>query len=834
MGQTARHIRKLLGLALATAALLPAGAQAATFTVAELDDPPLGACTSDEVGTDTCSLREAVLAANDAAGHDTIVLSGAVTLTIAGADEDDGEFGDLDVTDDLTIEGPAEVDPPLPPGSINANSLDRVIDVPVGGPDLTLEEITVNGGLVSTAGGVGGGIRFNGGTPASELDLVEVSLTNNRAESDAAGVAKGGGLWAGSTGAGIAHVSVGGESLIAGNTAGGVIADREGYGGGIAIEGPAGQQLGVGASTITSNAAGGGPTATGGAGGAIYAETSGASLISVTASNLQGNTAGLSSDTAPSIGMPAANGGAISAQGSASVSVTGGTITGNKAGSGADSSTAPAAGGAIAKVGPGSVAISGTSIQGNRAGGDGGVGAATGGAIHAESALTLNGGNLTGNHAGGGGISSGQGIYMEGTGALGVNGTAFTGNGTSNVGNGGAISDNANGNMTITGATFTSNPAAHGGAIFRQGSGDDQIATSTFTGNSASGSDGGGAYFSSAGTNLLISRSTFNGNLATGGDGAALSLRNAVEAENVTISGNTAADDGGGVYVDTSGSFDAELSTFAENSAASEGGNIYAQDTDGDVNLLGSIITGGTAPTGSNCFQTSPGVINSAGYNIESTDQCGLDDGGDLPDTDPQIGPLAANGGPTQTRRPSNLGPAVDLVPAGDCSPPTDQRGRSRPNDLNGDGIEACEAGSVELQAPSVSSLRTSPGSGANNNFPKIQATTDLTALVGVYTVSDCSGTPLASGTGADLAGAGIEVHVPDNSTRTFYVRVGVLNEGVSPCLPVTYSEVTPPLDPGPPGFKPPVKHKCKKRKKLKKVKGKFKCVKKKKKRPKK
>lgn len=82
-----------------------AAAHGATFTVTKLDDTADGGCDAD------CSLREAVIAANAAAGADTIVLpAGTYDLAIAdaapGTDEDQAATGDLDVAGGgLTIEG---------------------------------------------------------------------------------------------------------------------------------------------------------------------------------------------------------------------------------------------------------------------------------------------------------------------------------------------------------------------------------------------------------------------------------------------------------------------------------------------------------------------------------------------------------------------------------------------------------------------------------------------------------------------------------------------------------------------------------------------------------
>src|SRR5919198_4947983 len=97
-------------------------AAAATFAVTRTDDPSPGACDSD------CSLREAVLAANAGSGGDTIhVPAGHYRLTIPGPDEDSGASGDLDVTQDVTIEGDG-----ARWTMIDAEGGDRVFDVASG------------------------------------------------------------------------------------------------------------------------------------------------------------------------------------------------------------------------------------------------------------------------------------------------------------------------------------------------------------------------------------------------------------------------------------------------------------------------------------------------------------------------------------------------------------------------------------------------------------------------------------------------------------------------------------------------------------------------------
>ncbi|MDQ3952626.1 MAG: CSLREA domain-containing protein, partial [Actinomycetota bacterium] len=105
-----RVLRIAVVVAVVAAAALVSitAAHAATFNVTRFDDPAPGACDA------SCSLREAVIAANAAPGADTIVLErGTYTLTIPDSTEaanaTDAAQGDLDVTDDLVLHLPIQL-----------------------------------------------------------------------------------------------------------------------------------------------------------------------------------------------------------------------------------------------------------------------------------------------------------------------------------------------------------------------------------------------------------------------------------------------------------------------------------------------------------------------------------------------------------------------------------------------------------------------------------------------------------------------------------------------------------------------------------------------------
>ena len=134
-----------------------------TFIVNTSDDVDDGVC-----GTEHCSLREAVRAANAAAGPNTITLSNdTYTLILAGADEDWALTGDLDITDDLVISGVGPQDT-----IVDADELDRVFDIRPEVAAVTFSNMTIRGGDVY---GEGGGIR----NAQADLGLEDVIVTDN-------------------------------------------------------------------------------------------------------------------------------------------------------------------------------------------------------------------------------------------------------------------------------------------------------------------------------------------------------------------------------------------------------------------------------------------------------------------------------------------------------------------------------------------------------------------------------------------------------------------------------------------------------------------------------
>ena len=109
----------------------------------------------------------------------------------------------------------------------------------------------------------------------------------------------------------------------------------------------------------------------------------------------------------------------------------------------------------------------------------------------------------------------------------------------------------------------------------------------------------------------------------------------------------------------------------------------------------------------------------------------------------------------------------------------------------------------------------TDPGSGADNNNPKVIGAADPGTTVSLFTNAGCTGPPAASGSASSFASPGLAVSVADNSTTTFHATAS-WDGGTSACSAssVTYAEVTPPPQNSTAQPTQSAKKKCKKHKK--------------------
>jgi hypothetical protein len=314
-----------------------------------------------------------------------------------------------------------------------------------------------------------------------------------------------------------------------------------------------------------------------------------------------------------------------------------------------------------------------------------------GGGIHNDHAvLILNNCAITGNSSSsnkGGGIYN-DAEYLDGApleALLDISNSSVTDN------SGGGIYNNAEGGGTatleITDSILSNNYS--GSAIYSHGFlcifCGDGIATVQIT-NSAITGNLGGAIYSDTGqpgpTTVSLVNSTVSGNSGNAVYNSTLSSSG--------VSNSTISDNGGGIYSDV-GSTGASVSNSTMSNNGTEmssygGPSLFMQNTVFEV-----------SPGGHSIASDGYGTVHSYGYNLSSDDGGGYLNGpGDQINTDPMLGPLQDNGGPTLTHA---LLPASPAINAGDPNfvppPDYDQRGPGFDRVRNG----RIDIGSFEVQA---------------------------------------------------------------------------------------------------------------------------------------
>ncbi len=341
-----------------------------SFAVNTSGDSTNGSCDAFVAGASDCTLREAITAANNLAGADTITVpAGTYTLALTGAGEDLNATGDLDITQSLTINGAGAGITTIQAGLTPGSGIDRVFHVVVAST-VSISDVTITNGKNT----IGGGGIYNGGGP---LTVTNSTVSGNSAPS-------GGGI----RNDGILTVT---DSRIVGNST-----DNGGNGGGI-------YNYNNGALTVT-NSSFSGNTSTYGAG----IRNQGGNL-DITNSTFSGNDAN------------SYGGGIYNVSGP--LSVTGSTFSGNTAENGGfgggiyhegglltvtnstfSDNTADGSGGGICNIG-GTASIANSTFSGNAAS------TGFGGGVYSGSPLAVTNSTFSGNSAGvnGGGISSGGG-----------------------------------------------------------------------------------------------------------------------------------------------------------------------------------------------------------------------------------------------------------------------------------------------------------------------------------------------------------------------------------------------------------------------------------------
>jgi hypothetical protein len=293
----------------------------------------------------------------------------------------------------------------------------------------------------------------------------------------------------------------------------------------------------------------------------------------------------------------------------------------------------------------------------------------SGGALWNFGTLEVVDGVVSNSHAG----VHGGGIYNIG-GTVRLVRTTVAGNRANHHGGGicnfNDITDDSNGALTVIDSTFSDNEAGQlGGGIYAIGGTTTSVTNSAVVRNEGTGVNAAGLVTIAS---SLIAQNQGIGIRAAGSF-------TVVDIKNSTISGNVSGLAAGGVRVQYEATVLVENSTIADNSAAALESWVGTTTVFKNTLIEGSCRGYGTSSTGGNV--ASPG------------DVCVLDHPTDLvgvASEELNLGPLADNGGPTETHALLPGSVAIDAIPADMCEVDEDQRGEPRDS--------MCDVGAFEVQ----------------------------------------------------------------------------------------------------------------------------------------
>ena len=319
-----------------------------------------------------------------------------------------------------------------------------------------------------------------------------------------------------------------------------------------------------------------------------------------------------------------------------------------------------------------------------------------------------------------------------------------------------------------------------------------------------SGAGMGGAVFNHQGI-VVVTNSTLSGNLAAGGTGtypgaglggAIFNLNGDVSLTSATVATNGAAQGGGAVYNLVYDAAEARTATVSmvNSILADSAGGVTDLVSDKPSNVAGNVFADGPTNLGSAAVSDGDHDL------VESSAIVGAGTITGTPITaDPQLRPLADNGGPTATQALPESSPALDQGRSAGLN--QDQRGAPRPADAtaeaNAPGGDGADIGAYELRTPTLT--WANPAFivyGTALGAAQLNATA---SVPGTFTYTPAAGSVLAAGTAplsVNFTPADPTAYASAQATVTITVTKAVLTvtadnktkvEG-QPNPPLTYS----------------------------------------------
>jgi hypothetical protein len=321
---------------------------------------------------------------------------------------------------------------------------------------------------------------------------------------------------------------------------------------------------------------------------------------------------------------------------------------------------------------------------------------------------------------------------------------------------GGAIHVTTGGSLLIEDSTLNGNKSSGGGgAINIGGAANLVIRESSITANNAT--NGGGAISAVFNGTILLENSTLAGNTAAFGGAIEHIMGKSTDSltiRNCTISGNTASQSGGGVTFGSlqGGLFLIQNSTITANKSTSGSGGGLSQISGGQpvtIVVASSIISGNTSSQPNPDISViDPVTANFSAIGNPNGFVLSGSSGNNLPfGTDLKLGPLANNGGPTQTHALLSGSPAIDAG-SNPAMLTNDQRGAGFPRVVG----SAADIGAFEAQTlaspPTVTSIVINDGTPQRSLVTSLkvsfsEAVDFPSGVTAAFTVERTSGGPL-------------------------------------------------------------------------------------------